>query len=59
MTKDVYAFRFRVNALRLQAALSAAGIPSRVRWQGPLWVVFCNPEHHDAAYEVSLGTIYI
>jgi hypothetical protein len=59
MTKDVDAFRKRVNALRLQAALSDANIPSRVFSQGSVWTVFCKPQDHDAAYEISTGTIYI
>jgi len=61
LTKDVEAFRRRTNAILLHAALTLAGIPSRVCSQGDgaVWVVFCSPEHHDAAYEISTATIYV
>jgi hypothetical protein len=59
MTKDVETFRRRANALRLQAALATAGIQSRVRSQGDVWVVFTRPDQADAAFNISIGTIYI
>lgn len=61
MTEIVETFQRRINALRLQAALAQAGIPSRVFSQGDgeVWNVFCYPQQHDAAYEISQSTIYI